>query len=192
MLIVVQYDSNMYALGLIHTRHFDAQYCDEKICNKKIILRQRFLLTNQGTLFKNHSLICVLFMYLDLFFCQELTLAFRHPWHKNIFLSQYLFIAILCDKMSSVNKASMNHFLSNILWHCLLDFQRAGRVWIPALVNFFQHFPIKMVKQRTKVQFHSKFCKIVSHKLWQHSKLKLNSTKLTLVFSPKPKPTLIK
>ncbi len=28
-------------------------------------------------------------MYLDLFFCQELTLAFRHPWLKYIFLSQY-------------------------------------------------------------------------------------------------------
>jgi len=28
-------------------------------------------------------------MYLGLFICQELTLAFRHPWLKNIFLSQY-------------------------------------------------------------------------------------------------------
>ncbi len=28
-------------------------------------------------------------MYLDLFIYQELTLAFRHPWLKNIFLSQY-------------------------------------------------------------------------------------------------------
>jgi len=37
--------------------------------------------------------------------CQELTLANRNPWLKNIFLSQYLFIAILCVKMSRVNKA---------------------------------------------------------------------------------------
>jgi len=30
----------------------------------------------------------------------------------------------------------------------------------------------------------------ISHKLWQLSKLKLNSAKLTLASSPKPKPTL--
>jgi len=41
--------------------------------------------------------------YLD--FYKELTLAFRDPWPKNVFLSQYLFIAILCAKMSRVNKA---------------------------------------------------------------------------------------
>jgi len=45
-----------------------------------------------------------LFIYLDLFICQELTLAFRHPWLRNIILLQYLFIAILCVKMSRVNK----------------------------------------------------------------------------------------
>jgi len=33
------------------------------------------------------------------------TLAFRWLWLKNIFLSQYLFIAILCVKMSRVNWA---------------------------------------------------------------------------------------
>jgi hypothetical protein len=43
-------------------------------------------------------------MYLGLFICQEFTLAFRHPWLKNIFLSQYLFIEILCVEMSGVNK----------------------------------------------------------------------------------------
>ncbi len=32
-------------------------------------------------------------------------MAYRDPWRKNIFLSQYLFIAILCVKMSRVNKA---------------------------------------------------------------------------------------
>jgi len=62
---------------------------------KKIILRHRFLLTNQGKLFKRHTLIWVLFMYLDLiFFVKSL------PWpldihgsklsfYRNIFLSQY-------------------------------------------------------------------------------------------------------
>ena len=35
--------------------------------------------------------------------------AFRHPWHKIIFLSQYLFIAILCVKMSSVYKPLTKH-----------------------------------------------------------------------------------
>jgi hypothetical protein len=32
-------------------------------------------------------------------------LAFRWLWLKNIFLSQYLFIAILCAEMSRVNWA---------------------------------------------------------------------------------------
>ncbi len=50
---------------LLHTRHFCLRYCD-----KKMILRHRFLLTNQGKVFKRHTLIWVLFMYLDLFiFC---------------------------------------------------------------------------------------------------------------------------
>jgi len=58
-----------------------------------------------GKLFKKHTLIYVLFMHLGLFICQELTLANRNPWLKNIFLSQYLFITILRVKMSHVNKA---------------------------------------------------------------------------------------
>jgi len=86
----------MTCLGLIHTRHFGTQYCD-----KKIILRHRFLLTNQGKLFKKHPLICVLFMYLDLFICQKLTLAFE----ASMAAQKYLFIAILYVKMSRVNKA---------------------------------------------------------------------------------------
>jgi len=47
----------------------------------------------------------------------------------------------------------------------------------------------------TKLIYVSLFCPVfhkrVSHKLWQPRKLKLNSSKLTLTFSPKPKPTLI-
>jgi hypothetical protein len=60
---------------------------------------------NQGKLEKKYLELFCLFIYLDLFICKELTLAFRHPWLKNIFLSQYLFIAILCVKMSRVTKA---------------------------------------------------------------------------------------
>ena len=90
----LSYAKVMCCIGPLHTRHICLQYYDiaiKKICNKKIILRHRFLLTNQGKLFKIHTLIWVLFMYLDLFFCQELTLAFRHLYLKIIFLSQYLF-----------------------------------------------------------------------------------------------------
>ncbi len=51
-------------------------------------------MTNQGKLWK---------AYLDFF--KELTFAYWDPWTKKIFLSQYLFIEILCAKMSRVNKA---------------------------------------------------------------------------------------
>jgi len=43
-----------------HTRRFGTQYCDiaiKRYCDKKIILRHRFLLTNQGKLWKKHTLI---------------------------------------------------------------------------------------------------------------------------------------
>jgi len=45
--------------------------------------------------------------YLDLWFVKSLHTLARHwnPCIKNIFLSQYLIIAILCAKMSRVNKA---------------------------------------------------------------------------------------
>ncbi len=57
--------------ALIHTRRFGTQYCDK-------ILRHRFLLTNQGKLWKNIP-----------WFIKDLTLADRDRWPKNIFLSQY-------------------------------------------------------------------------------------------------------
>jgi len=55
-------------------------------------------------------------MYLDLFIYQEFTLAFRHPWLKNIFLSQYLSFAILCVEMSRVNKALADMLLAQTLF----------------------------------------------------------------------------
>jgi len=58
--------------------HTILRYCDKKICNKKIIFRHRFLLNNQGKLWKNIP-----------WFFPELTLAYRDPWPKNIVLSQY-------------------------------------------------------------------------------------------------------
>ncbi len=69
-------------LGLIHTRNFGTQYCD-----KKIILSHMFQWTTK--LWKTYFELFCLFIYLDLFFCEELTLAFRYPWLKNIFLSRY-------------------------------------------------------------------------------------------------------
>jgi len=62
-----------------------------------------------------------LFIYLDLFICQELTLAFRHPWLKNIFLSQYLFIAILCVKMSHVNNSPNFNIKIFFIFQLLFD-----------------------------------------------------------------------
>jgi len=55
--------------GLIHTRHFDTQYCYKKILRKKYIFAP-WISIGQGKLLTNHK--------------------------SNIFLSQYLFIAILC------------------------------------------------------------------------------------------------
>jgi len=77
----------------------EPQYCD-----KKIILRHRVLFTNQGKILKKYLDLFCLFIYLNWFICQELTLAYWHPLPKYIFLSQYLFIAILSVKMSRVHK----------------------------------------------------------------------------------------
>jgi hypothetical protein len=76
----------LYVFSLVWTRPYshETQYCD-----KKIILIHRFLFTNQGKLLKTYLDLFCLFIYFDLFICQELTLAIRYPWLKNIFLSQY-------------------------------------------------------------------------------------------------------
>ncbi len=94
----------------------------KRYCDKKTFSRHRFLQNNQGKLFKEHTLIYLLFMHLGSFICQELTLANRNRWLKNIFLSQYLFIAILCVKMSRVNKA-LSLEISNLcltLYKCIM------------------------------------------------------------------------
>ncbi len=60
---------------------------DKKICDKKIIFRDRFLLTNQGKLFKKNIPEFVFCLCILIYFCQELSLAFKHPWLKDIVLS---------------------------------------------------------------------------------------------------------
>jgi len=62
-----------WLLGLIHTRHFDGQYCD-----KKRISSHMFQWPTKVSSEKT---------YLD--FLKEFTLAYRDPWPKNVFLSQY-------------------------------------------------------------------------------------------------------
>jgi len=42
------------ALGLIHTRHFDAQYCDKKIFRKKDIFKP-WMSKGQGKLLRNQG-----------------------------------------------------------------------------------------------------------------------------------------
>jgi len=66
----------------------------KRYCHKKIISRHMFQWATKISSEKNIP-----------WFFKELTLAYRDPWLKNIFLSQYLFITILGAKMSSVNKA---------------------------------------------------------------------------------------
>jgi len=61
--------------------------------------------TNQGKLLTNQGKL--LTKQLSTLICGSLraTLANRSQCLENIFLSQYIFIAILCVKMSRVNKA---------------------------------------------------------------------------------------
>jgi len=70
----------------------------KRYCDKKIILSHWCLKANQGKLLTKHRVTWFVVR-------QELTLTNRNRWLKIIFLSQYLFIAILCVKMSRVNKA---------------------------------------------------------------------------------------
>ncbi len=53
-------------------------------------------------------------------------MAFRHPCLKNFFLSQYLFIAILCVKMSRVNKALANIYLVTVVGGGHFDIDSIG------------------------------------------------------------------
>jgi len=88
----VIYFSVTWPLGLIQTRHFDAQYCDiaiKRYCNKKI---KRHFSTN---------IFFHLWIENIFFFLFETILQCNY----NILKKKYLFIAILCAKMSRVNKA---------------------------------------------------------------------------------------
>ncbi len=71
----------LYFYFHFHTRHFATQYCDiaiKRYCDKKIISSHMFQWPTKVSSEKT---------YLDFF--KELTLAFRDPWPKNVFLSQY-------------------------------------------------------------------------------------------------------
>ncbi len=90
-------------------------------------------MTNQGKLWKNIP-----------WFFKELTLAFRDPWPKNVFLSQYLFIAILCAKMSRVNKALK---IVKVTIYC---FQPINEFWLAAsslLIHLCQSQSLLLVPQ---------------------------------------------
>jgi len=69
------------SLGLFHTRHFRTQDYDKKI---KSFLRLTWFLKSLPWPLDIHGL--------------------KISFYRNIFLSQYLFIEILCDKMTRVNK----------------------------------------------------------------------------------------
>jgi len=107
--------ARLFELGLIHTRHFGTQYCD-----KKIISSHMFQWPTKVSSEKT---------YLDFF--KELTLAYRDPWPKNVFLSQYLFIAILCAKMSRVNKALEKPILTQInLYFFVILLRQSKLIWL--------------------------------------------------------------
>jgi len=97
-----------------------------------MILRHRLLLTNRGKLFKKQTLISAflrtlinffvkslpwpldirsskIYFYRNIFLSQYLFIAIS--FYRNIFTSQYLFITILRVKMSRVNKT-----MHTLLW----------------------------------------------------------------------------
>jgi len=90
-------------LGLIHTRHFGTQYCDKKIKRHFwsniffhcVNWKYLFLSMDTRVCIENHNILK----------CHYNILKKKLSFYQNIFLSQYLFIAILCVKMSRVNKA---------------------------------------------------------------------------------------
>jgi len=94
-----------YPSFLLRPYSHETQYCDKKI--KRYFWTMDFK-TNQGKLLTKHRVPWFVV-------CWELTLAYRDPWRKNIFLSQYLLIAILCVKIPRVNKALSSSDVSTLL-----------------------------------------------------------------------------
>jgi len=69
---------------------FWPQYFDKKICYKKIILRHRFLMINQGKLFN----LCFVYVPWFIFFVKSLPWSLdihgsKLSFHRNMFLLQY-------------------------------------------------------------------------------------------------------
>ncbi len=108
-------ENHFFILGSLHTRHFCSRYCDIEIkryCDKKTFFIQNFFPVCIENIFwgmilnilKCHYNILKKKMsfYRNIFLSQYLFIAIS--FYRNIFLSQYLFISILCLKMSSVYK----------------------------------------------------------------------------------------
>jgi hypothetical protein len=87
-----------YFLGIIHTRHFDAQYC-ERYCNKNIFLshlclkaKVSKLLTKNKSRYINKTQIKVCFYRVYLGWSIETCVSKLYFYH----ISFYLFIAMYC------------------------------------------------------------------------------------------------
>ncbi len=96
---------NTIVQGPCHTRHFCTQYCYiliKRYWGKNIILGLRFQWSTKASSKKTyHDFFC---LYTLIYFFDK---SFRHPWLKIIFLSQYLFVAILCVKILCVKISSV-------------------------------------------------------------------------------------
>ncbi len=86
--ILSKIDHIKTAFGLIHTRHFRSQYCDKKIffSSKYCSYISKSFQINRKKYF-------------------QFTQWKKKYWLKNVFLSFYRNIAILCVKISRMNKA---------------------------------------------------------------------------------------
>jgi hypothetical protein len=91
---LINYQHLTESLGPIHTRH---NIAIKRYFDKKIILRHStgFYLPTKVSSKKAYLDLFCLFIYLDLFICQD------YPWFKSIFLSQYLlFLNIVRQNVS--------------------------------------------------------------------------------------------
>jgi len=85
-------------LGLIHTRHFDAQYCNKKIFLSHGCLRAKGSWQKNKSRYINKTQIKVCFL-------KNLPWLVKKNVSQNYLFNLYIFIAILCAKMSRWNKA---------------------------------------------------------------------------------------
>ncbi len=86
-------------LGSLHTRHFCSRYCniEIKILQKKDIFQPKYIFS---VCIENFFFVIIL----NILKCHHNILKKIISFYHNVLLSQYLFISILCLKMSSVYK----------------------------------------------------------------------------------------